>query len=494
MGYSGIKSPPIVNVGVQQAVFDAYKAEEATKGVNIKGFGAHSMTEVGYETFDNITAINDAMAYAIANNLKYIYRPYGIYKVSTIPTFTAPMEFTGPGFFTVNDRVFDYIDRFNQLIFGMEYLKVYHTSIEAKVDTKIVFSGDSTTSNGQLVNYANDFIKRVGISTNTCVNAGHSGGNTSQWQSEGWLTADLALSPTLYVIRWGINDTSGDFTLAKVKEFEINLRTGLAQIRALKTSAQMSILLMTPNAVGIDYKDKKWGQQLNTVIRKAARDFQCCFADTYMYLEDVYNAPEWLDAQLIHPLPTGDRWIIDLISDILVPNTMRTYITNPPPGASYLKDVTDLPSTYPRGVSMYRTKTTGWVYDGSVTTFAQTGGVYLQINNAYDTTKTNQIAFRCGDPFVWGNWIDLYSGGITAPANSVALLASAVPSSFNTGLSIHRATLAHGFPNEGAVETMNYYNIAKQTLTPFDATNAIKIRTWNVGGPAWNAWKTVTTA
>ena len=31
MGYSGIKSPPIVNVGVQQAVFDAYKAENETQ-------------------------------------------------------------------------------------------------------------------------------------------------------------------------------------------------------------------------------------------------------------------------------------------------------------------------------------------------------------------------------------------------------------------------------------------------------------------------------
>jgi hypothetical protein len=393
------------NNAATQSAFNAHLAETA---ISIKSFGAHSITEVGYETFDSATAINATIAYATANNIKNILRPYGMYKVTAIPTFTAPIEFIGDGIFTLtteNDRVVSWMNRFNQSKFGIEYLYKYHEDLITSIDgtgLKVIFSGDSTTALGQFVNYSRDFYIQNGFGNATIVNNAYSGGQTNEWLANGWLTSDLAENPSLYILRWGLNDTAGDFTLAKVKEFETNLRTGLAQIRASKTSAQMSVLLMTPNAAGTINRDKKWGEQINHVIRKLAREYQCCFVDTYMQAEDTHNSPEWVDASLAHPMPIADRWFVDLIADIIIPPTLRK-----------------------------------------------------QVN-----IKKNTIAF----------------------------LASTSPYTLQMGYTLNQATVANGFPNEGMVETVYYYNISKQVLTTYDTSGVIKTRTWNVVGASWNAW------
>lgn len=84
MGYDG-KTPIVVNVGVQQAVFDAYKAETTSGVANIKtGFGA-----VGDGVTDDTTPILDADA-----TTKRVVYPQGRYLFtgSDNPTFTGGVD------------------------------------------------------------------------------------------------------------------------------------------------------------------------------------------------------------------------------------------------------------------------------------------------------------------------------------------------------------------------------------------------------------------
>lgn len=396
----------ILKNNIVEAMNEIYDRNNIT-AVDIKSFGA-----VGDGVSDDTVAILTAISYAIENNIDTIYKPYGLYKVTQDINLIAPLIFQGSGIFIdINGKVISFMENQN-LIFGAEYLTKYYSKLNAKEASKIVFSGDSTTELGNFVAYSDDFIKRMGIATNVCINAGHSGATTSHWLSNNWIDADLSQNPDLYILRWGLNDTNADFSIEKIREFETNLRSGLKRIRDLKTSMQLSILLMTPNAVGMAYKDKKWGQQINSVMRRAARDFKCCFADTYKYLEDVCSPNEWLDQQLIHPNLMGDKLVVDFISDILVPNVFRTYLSTGQSLFSDFKkaDVQFLASLTPSeivvGVSNYRaTMANGFPIEGSVTTINNADrNICKQEIVAYDSSSAIRVRTWNEIGRVWNAW------------------------------------------------------------------------------------------
>jgi hypothetical protein len=220
-----------------------------------------------------------------------------------------------------------------QHVFGQEYLSTFNKIILNKQDpATILMSGDSTTAgDGTTAPFRpHEILQMLGVERGheiTTTNAGHSGKDTSEWVST-YLTADLATNPDLYIVRWGINDPFNGRTIA---QFATSLRQGLAQIRATKTLAQMSVLLMSPSSTSDtpNGRDEKWYEQARLVCRQAARDYQCCFIDTYALWRDarpaagLYMDNPFADGRAIHPANVMNAWIYSCVANVLFPTGLR---------------------------------------------------------------------------------------------------------------------------------------------------------------------------
>lgn len=228
--------------------------------------------------------------------------------------------------------------------FGQEYLAHFQNLVLAKSPAKIVWSGDSTTDNSDgfvsadftLNALYGQLSKIKGVSNFTQLNNGHTGENSTNWKNT-FLPLDLAANPDLYIWRWGINDPYFGISLTT---FESNLRSGLTTIRASKNQSQLSILLMMPNTVSDEQngRDEKWLEQIRPIIRKAARDFQCAFIDTYslwvdsrhgaggLYMDIVATTPP----SCIHPKNVFNTWIVSKIFDFTLPEVIVNKISEYP--------------------------------------------------------------------------------------------------------------------------------------------------------------------
>jgi hypothetical protein len=302
------------------------------------------------------------------------------------------------------------INLMSKYIEGMEYLIYYHDKIRNQQSIKLAASGDSTTYGFGITDtkyLIHNLCRRVlldfGVTNVTAVNAGHNGLSTVSWLNDGYLTADLAGNPDLYILRWGLNDGSYTPKANRLSVFTNALRSGLANIRASKTVQQLSIILMMPNSTNdtVNGRDKEWFDLIHPVIKKAARDYQCCFVDTYNYLLDSTNVA-WQDTPMaeptthIHPLETGNAWIASLLSEALVPTVLRRYGVSNPLSSDEFKLVTDAPTTYRLGVSLHRTGGGGFPYDGHIITFKSADGILLQINSGLFALSPEKFAVRRG--------------------------------------------------------------------------------------------------
>lgn len=225
-----------------------------------------------------------------------------------------------------------YADKYNRLVFGQEYLSYFHRRIAAGSSVSILFSGDSTTANsGFIQGYKiNELIQTLatndGFYNVLTVNRGQSGKTSWNWIND-YLDGDLALSPDLMIIRWGINDPASGSTL---DDFLKNMRTGLQRIRQTKTYAQMSVVLMMPNTTS-DYEHGRgevWYESMVEGLKRLAREFQCVFIDTYAYLQSSRNAYDYMDsvyngASSIHPKEIMNLWIADIIYETIFPRTLK---------------------------------------------------------------------------------------------------------------------------------------------------------------------------
>jgi len=293
-------------------------------------------------------------------------------------------------------------------IFGMEYMRFFHDKIRINPvqSLKIIFTGDSTTYGTSIIDsrykinvLCKSILNKLGVFTVESINSAHEGIGTGNWIAS-YLNGDLAQTPDLYIIRYGINDGSLLENI-RLETFTSNLRAGLATIRAAKTPEQLSIILMMPNSTNDDPngRNAEWYEQILPVVKQAARDYQCCFIDTYNYLLDSTNVV-WEDDMAsdgvhIHPLEIGNVWIASLMTEVIIPEALRNYGVTHANGADLTKLVTDAPSTYPLGVSIYRCGE-DFPYDGLIETIFQGNGVLLQINSGYQALNTETIAIRRG--------------------------------------------------------------------------------------------------
>ncbi|MGE4213769.1 MAG: SGNH/GDSL hydrolase family protein [Anaerotignaceae bacterium] len=301
-------------------------------------------------------------------------------------------------------------DRFKNYVDGREYLIYYHNKLRLKEDAKIILSGDSTTAgyaitdtNYLLENIITSQLKVFGVNNAITINKGHNSMNVSDWIG-GYLAEDMALNPDLYIVRWGFNHDGATPLSTRVSNFERDLRSGLTTFRNSRTVDQASIILMTPNSGNdvINGRDKTWFDLIHPIIKQIARDYQCCFVDTYTYLYDSNNVV-WQDEIMydlqkthVHPLETANAWIVSLLTDALIPITMRTYGVKQYSSADRLNNGDEMkPSDYDIGISIDRTQY-GFPFNGQSFTIRQIDGVTLQINTSLWDKDKSKMAFRMG--------------------------------------------------------------------------------------------------
>ena len=367
-----------------------------------------------------------------------------------------------------------------QYVFGQEYMAYFHNLLIDEYTTAtrspiIVFSGDSTTAGdavsvdyqiGNLVNNAGNFTGLQTAFGLTCLNHGHSGATTIQWLST-YIALDMASDPDLYVVRWGINDGAFRDPTA----FISRLRQGLATIRATRSVADLSILLMAPNATAdsTNNRDEYWDESIAAGIKQAARDYQCTYIDTYAYLRDARHAADiWMDNPMpvpdnaIHPLAVMNTWIAGIISSVAFPVGLQAKIANNNllsiAGPQSVGSVTALPSTYARGITISRgtgSGGAGFPLDGQVVTIAGQDGIVHQTNYGFDVANTSvyywrigRTAILAGNPAGWDAWNVSGTG-------SKGLVTAATGFSNANGSNSMRSVLTNGIVTMQGFVTVN---------------------------------------
>ena len=388
----------------------------------------------------------------------------------------------------------------DDMVQGREYLTAFQAKLISRAASKILFDGDSTTAGDstttpyRIWEVVPALAGTLGFTNVTGVNAGHSGGGTSTWLST-WIALNLAENPDLMVIRWGLNDPNGvRGDLGNADYLVNNIRTGLATIRAAKTVAQMSILLMMPNSCTDDpaYRTKPWFRQLRRGIQKAARDYQCAFLDTYSLLRDS-SFGQWINedyspgsGRYVHPLNIGNVIIGGAIADLIIPTGFKLTaqgagIPNPNYDAgvaSSFKIGSDLPGTYPFGLSIYPALTSGsgavFPYQGYVITFKQAASYVFQIIIFADVTPVGENggagvwAIRHGQGTAgWSNW---WYPMEKDPYTAVAATALTLENSwvdFGSGQGTAKFTMS----SKGLVQLSGL--VKNGTYTPYGTTTTI---------------------
>lgn len=277
---------------------------------------------------------------------EFVMIPEGTYKVDSLNNKYGK-EFIGSGKIVKNGVLYNSY-AYGDKVFGINYLSSFHKKIMAGTATKVVFTGDSTTEGFPITN-SQYFVDQLflqasikdGFTGITVKNNGRGGKSTVDWNTS-YVSEDLADNPDLLVWRWGINDPYEGYDL---DQFINAMRIGLATIRAARPLSSLSIVLMSPSSTSDTPfgRDEMWYEKMIPAIKEAARDFQCCFIDTYGHFQDSRNASDWMDnpfgdGRHIHPMEVGNLWITSLIYDTVIPKLLRTRYAQAP--AASVADVT----------------------------------------------------------------------------------------------------------------------------------------------------------
>ena len=296
-------------------------------------------------------------------------------------------------------------------VFGQEYLYAWIEKMRAGNTPIMVLAGDSKTS-GDAISDANylfqNLYKKI-ITQNyhsiTVYNDAVSGTNTSQWRTT-YLAAQIARNPDIMIVNYGFNDGANNRT-----NFESDYSSALATIRASRTVNQTSIVILPPIS-GNDTpngRDSTWFKQINPILKKLARQYLCTYIDTYASYIDAINGGAWYDdpygdGRHIHQKEQINLQVASLVCDAIIPSGLKSVLgstTFENTLSSYYSPInSSLVSTYPKGLSMYRSGV-GFPQDGAVFTLRQADGVWLQFNPAYTSTG---LVWRNGGSSGWQAW------------------------------------------------------------------------------------------
>lgn len=414
------------------------------------------------------------------------------------------------------------------LVFGTEYLSKFHLTIRGAGTPIIRMTGDSTTvgSNlpapeGQgyiwqtlqllLANHIPKFTVNY--------NVDGAGKTINWWRNDALgLTADLAATPNLLIIRWGLNpyDPGGGADLAVT--FRTELRAALTHIRttSAKPVEDLSIVLMTPspadNAGASPARDLAYILSLNGAVREAARDFQCCFIDTTRLWIDACADDNWMlplgsevppsapAGEHVHPYSVFTETIASKIFETILPESIRkiygsSRFLNPARTADAYtqREYTDAPSAFGQGISLFEAPVAdGWPYEGGSLTFQQGGGRPIQLNYDYDATYPR---FRSRTKKASGAWSAWMESGIVNDlrATTGARTLAELPSAFPDGMQMYSVLLADSWPGQVAAGTLVVQKFANAFVVQTLVTDVGYTYTrTSVGVGAWTAWSFVT--
>lgn len=390
---------------------------------------------------DYLTAINDAIAACVPGPL---WLPPGDFPVSAAPTNTRGVQLDGPGRILKaitggSQQLNSYADKF-QHVTGREYLAAFWRRIIDGNGCNIVMSGDSTTAG---TGVSGDYVpstllqkiaRAKGIFFQVPSNRGQSGKHSGDWVSS-YVAGDITNggnTPHLIIVRWGINDPYFSRTIT---QYITSMRAGLAQIRATLGVDDCAILLMSPNSTSDTPggRDERWYEQVSPALRKMAREYQCCFFDTYAWCQDSRGAANiWMDdpytdGRAIHPLDVMNAAIFGGVGDVLYPDGLIVRAGNrfQNLGNSDVsgKGAADLASTYDAGITIHRAlSASGWPRDGAVMTFRHRDGTYaLQMNWSSSADAADYSPkVRIGDVDSWSAWGDMGPQAVSIDALTLA--------------------------------------------------------------------------
>lgn len=410
--------------------------------ISIKDFGA-----VGDGSNNDHTAVDNAIS---ATSLTYGKASVRVndgyrFKVDSLTNFYG-VDLRGDGHIVKAvtgglQKINSYADK-HKYVFGLEYMAAFHNLLITQNTTPtrkpiMVFSGDSTTEGvGVDTDYQiHALIKKAGEELGlqspyglSSINRGLSGASTETWYTSR-VAGDLAQNPDLLVLRWGINDptylAAGGQPTADagqdypgrrtVADFLTSLRNGLAQIRASRSIASLSIVLMSPNSTSDtpNARDELWYEQIVPGIKQAARQYGCTFIDTYGFLRDSRPAAGiWMDdpmgaypagaGRAIHPLNVMNTWIAGLMASVIFPEGLRYKIGRANmrsiTGVEFAGNATYTPDVYPHGITLGRgDSVSSFPFDGGTTTIRTGDNIVIQLNYPYlSSAPVRRLAYRMG--------------------------------------------------------------------------------------------------
>lgn len=382
----------------------------------------------GGGTVDDTAPVNAALAGKTAIGIVYASGRYNV------PAYSNPagVQWTGSGYVLQGGVVRQSPSRRAPVFaFGAELLHAFHARVHANSAWRITFSGDSTTLGYGIASNANripDLIlthaRKLGIGSGVVVNDGVTGRTMKDWaQATGnagtpFYATDLATSPQLLVVRWGINDPYVDgSTPAQVIGY---LRAGLAAIRGTGGGdlKSLSILVCTPNTISStsEGRDENYVEQIINGYRQAALDYDCAFLDIYSLFQNSRGgnfatgnaaANLWMDspygdARAIHPLDIFNKKIAAKMAELIFAGMNVDKWGLQSDGGTYLtKAVADLPATYPLGISEFRCNDAplvGWAFTVNAIDDHQ-----LQLNYGY-VNGYRRVLTRHGRGNAWDAW------------------------------------------------------------------------------------------
>lgn len=433
------------------------------------GGGGYGVAVSDYSGSDptGATTSQSQVTSALATKNEFVYLEPGSKFLAPSFTNTLGAKFGGGGAIVKAvtgglQQLNTYADK-GQFIAGREYLYAFHKLLitQLAVPTRAVkvrFAGDSTTKgdDASAPYKIHTLFKEAGIHRGLnpvygfeAVNAGVSGVNTEQYRIN-YLGADIAAAPDLYVVRLGVNDPgwlkSGSAPPADAgqaypnrrdrDDFLTSLRSLLSTFRASRTLSQTSIVLMMPNTTSDtpNGRDELWYEQIAEGVKQAARDYQCCFLDTYGWLKDSRPAAGlWMDnpysdGRAIHPLDVMQLWIMDLISAAVFPEGVRTTLARNKLRITGGVEESFLPTVTPAncqfGIGIYRAQESdGWPVDGNVQVVRSGDDSVMQTIWPYKAAQAGQLKVRYGTPGTaggsisgWSSWYELANAANSSAA------------------------------------------------------------------------------
>ena len=385
-----------------------------------------------------------------------------------------------------------------------------------RTTTLVGFSGDSTTSGVNVAGralvdqmFAYD-AQANGIPAVTTANYGHSGQATTQWLAS-YLASDQGNNPTVYVVRWGINDPTVPNTVAQTIQ---NIRIGLNCIRngtgasgvlagdtctptgisAHSVDAETVILEMpsstndNPNGRGPAFYE-----QLRNGYLQAARDYHAVFIDLYVYQQDVSSQGVGVCMMSRdYAFPITNVSISGNVATLTATNFATVGMTvsfSNLVSATFLNGQTATVLSAGLSGSQFEVSFTHSNYSASDTGYADPSNPSIRVhpgnckNPSYEVPLSD-VLIR---PWKW------LSNTVTAnvPNADSSPLQSLNPSSYGQMISLYRATVANGWPVEGQVITWHQTDgVWLQIDSPLNGSLGYASRS-SSSSSTWGCWNFV---